>query len=417
MPKLLVLLANAFPFGTWEPFLERECEYYNEFDEVIIFSLSVRDEQRQYRRQLPPNILVVPIDFRSPIFYAWNSVRLLGLSTFWTELGMLLRTKRLTPSRFVQLAVFLSRADYESRKIRAWLERSKRPLGNYKTTLYSYRFLYQPFVMSKVASLFESPRIVARAHRADLYEDVSPTGYLPLRAYSGDVVDQLSLISQHGFDYIQRELPGVGAKASLDYLGTEDRGLGRLSLSRSPLKIVTCSNVVPVKRLSMVVSALSLLPPSCRVTWTHFGDGPLLNSLKEEARGLAPNVQVTFRGAVQNEEILQAYSDECFHVFVNSSSTEGLPVSIMEACSFGVPVIATDVGGNSEIVKDGCNGYLLPADVLPSQIANAILALAGLGNTEYERMRAHARAIWETSFNSDHNYRKFVAHVLSSDIR
>ena len=48
-----------------------------------------------------------------------------------------------------------------------------------------------------------------------------------------------------------------------------------------------------------------------------------------------------------------------FDLFVNMSLSEGIPVSIMEAISFGIPIIATNVGGNAEIVNDE-TGVLIP---------------------------------------------------------
>lgn len=46
------------------------------------------------------------------------------------------------------------------------------------------------------------------------------------------------------------------------------------------------------------------------------------------------------------------YSEHPVDVFINLSTNEGVPVSIMEAISFDIPIVATDVGGTSEIVTD-----------------------------------------------------------------
>ena len=54
------------------------------------------------------------------------------------------------------------------------------------------------------------------------------------------------------------------------------------------------------------------------------------------------------------------------------SETEGIPVSIMEAQSYGIPVIATNVGGTSEIVHDGINGVLLSRNFDTADLLNAI---------------------------------------------
>lgn len=45
------------------------------------------------------------------------------------------------------------------------------------------------------------------------------------------------------------------------------------------------------------------------------------------------------------------------------SSTEGLPYTIQEALQYGTPCIVTDIGGNTEVIKDGVNGYIVPLDM------------------------------------------------------
>ena len=110
----------------------------------------------------------------------------------------------------------------------------------------------------------------------------------------------------------------------------------------------------------------------------HYGDGPQL----EEARAacsLLTHSTAKFAGALPNDALLGEYAAKHFDVFVNVSSSEGLPLSIMEACGFGIPVIATDVGGTHEIVSDGVNGFLLPSDCGPEDVAAAIKRFVFLG--------------------------------------
>ncbi len=55
--------------------------------------------------------------------------------------------------------------------------------------------------------------------------------------------------------------------------------------------------------------------------------------------------RIVLRGGISNAEVFQFYRDNKVDLFVNASTSEGLPVSIMEAISFGIPSIATNVGG------------------------------------------------------------------------
>ena len=78
-------------------------------------------------------------------------------------------------------------------------------------------------------------------------------------------------------------------------------------------------------------------------------------------------------GAIQNVEVYKYYNEHCADLFINVSSSEGLPVSIMEAISFGIPVIATDVGGTGEIVKNGISGFLINRDFETVELAKKIM--------------------------------------------
>ena len=65
---------------------------------------------------------------------------------------------------------------------------------------------------------------------------------------------------------------------------------------------------------------------------------------------------MSLKGNVDNAALLEDYITENYYLFVNVSSSEGIPVSIMEASSVGIPCLATDVGGTGEIISDGVNG-------------------------------------------------------------
>ncbi len=82
--------------------------------------------------------------------------------------------------------------------------------------------------------------------------------------------------------------------------------------------------------------------------WKHYGDGDYRGEIEKMVN---KNVLV---GQVSNAEIIGAlnlYKETGF--LINVSKYEGIPVSMMEAMSFGIPCIGTDVGGVSEIIDSG----------------------------------------------------------------
>lgn len=414
MTTRLLVFANAFPFGTWEPYLMRETDFYDRFDEVYIFSLSVRDEQMQHPRPLGnAKIRVVPLEFKSRSFYFVNLALSLFNRAMWAEIRSLISTGRFSIARLTQVLVFFSRADHEARVISKFIRKNISDSPHDKSVLYAYRFLYQPYLIGKLARRFHSAKLVARAHRADLYEDEASTNFLPWRRGSMETLDELHLIAEHGVKYISKTIPGFDHKLKLSYLGTEDRGIADTSRSRSTLRIVTCSTATPVKRLALLADALSLLPPEVDVDWTHYGDGILLDELRELSAGMGRNITVKWMGNVENQVVLDDYKAGKYHVIVNVSSSEGLPVSLMEACSFGIPAIATDVGGTSEIIRDGENGILLGSDPSTAEVSQALLTFATMDDEPYEKFSKTARVIWEREFDSQANYSRFVERLIA----
>lgn len=115
-------------------------------------------------------------------------------------------------------------------------------------------------------------------------------------------------------------------------------------------------------------------------------------------------------GNVPNEQILTFYQKNHIDCFVHVSENEGLPISVAEAESAGIPIIATDVGGTKELL-DG-NGILLPADVSPEEVAEALKEVLTLSDGEKNRLSCKSRQIWEKQFNAKDNARRFVANVL-----
>jgi len=117
-------------------------------------------------------------------------------------------------------------------------------------------------------------------------------------------------------------------------------------------------------------------------------------------------------GEISNNEILNEYRKNYYDIFISVSETEGLPVSIMEAISFGIPIIATDVGGTNEIVKNNVNGWLINKDFDVKDLANKIIDINEMDEDKKKKYRREARNIWMRNFNAGDNYNKFFIQLL-----
>lgn len=406
--RTLYLFTNAFPYGDWEPYLETEVQFYNQFDKVYIFSLQIRPEQISHIRSVPGNCTVVPIRKAAGYMYLLYAFRALFDKNIYKEMRKLIRQKRLSLKTLKSLFIFVSRSYYERDKIYKALEGKV----DSQSIFYSYRFEYQPYLayllMKKCK---QSLNIVSRAHGSDLYEERRKESYIPLRNILLTHLSKVYPCSNHGKEYLQSRFPEYAGKIDTSYLGTKEHGINRL-INTDYIDLVSCSKMVPVKQIHLLVKALSLLA-DYPIRWTHFGDGPCMNEIQELSRKmLGGKIEYRLRGNLANERLLEEYKKQNFFALINVSSSEGLPVSIMEATSFGIPVIATDVGGTAEIVEDGVNGFLLPDNCSPKDIADTVQRLIALSSSDYLRMRDNARKIWSERFCDENNYRIFINELI-----
>lgn len=168
--------------------------------------------------------------------------------------------------------------------------------------------------------------------------------------------------------------------------------------------ICTCSRIIPLKRLDVLVNALKDWNNG-KIRWTHIGDGPLMDELKEKAQSIMsknPLVEIIFKGFVPNKEVELYYASNPVDLFINLSSIEGLPISIMEAISYGIPIIATDVGGTKEIVSKEV-GILLPQNITLNLVLESIQNFYFKPEDERQQMRLSAYNYWNNNFNATNN--------------
>ena len=81
---------------------------------------------------------------------------------------------------------------------------------------------------------------------------------------------------------------------------------------------------------------------------------------------------------------------------------------MMEAMSYGIPVIGTNVAGVSEIIEHKNNGWLLQADPTTEEIAKAISYFYHLKPDDYNTYRQYAYDTWKTKYDAEINYPAFI---------
>jgi glycosyltransferase involved in cell wall biosynthesis len=411
--KHLLFFTSQFPFGTGETFIENELPFLTQnFEKVWIVT---NDTTSTTARNTPANVNVVRVSSQVPVGYKLKALAGFFKSIIQEELKFIRQKLKLPLSSNI-LSVLLggyAEALYLA-DVTAGVMKDNR-LTPASSILYSYW-------MSNVAAglalyKLRNPAIAAvcRAHGWDVYFERHQPPYLPLRSFTIGYLDYCCCISANGKEYLQR-LTGISeSKFELSRLGTFNKEERQRGGNTGKLCLVSCSNIIALKRVHLIIEALALIS-DINIEWTHFGTGPLeaeVKKLAEAKLGGHTNIKYSFAGQVSNPALLDYYAQHKTDLLVNVSETEGLPVSMMEANSFGIPVIATNVGGVSEIITNGLNGFLIGPDGKPSEIAEHIKGYYALNDFKKEALRNNSFEAWRKNYNAAVNYPGFI-NLLNS---
>lgn len=406
MNTRLVLITSDFPFGKSETFLENELPFLSDnFREVCILSLS---ESTVQTRTVPQNVSVIRRPVRLSIIQKIGALRHFLNPEIWIEIKRIRSIYHLRISK-AQIATLLLSWE-RSRRISKVTE----ALFTENTIGYAYWCDDSALALAQLKKRYPKVPTLARCHGWDLYFEASTIRYLPFRAFISTNLSQIFPISQKGVDYISENWKIVQTgKIKCSRLGTischkEWKLPGQDYIY--PL-IVSCSNVIPLKRVDLIYKALSNITDR-KLRWVHFGNGTELPALRQLVmKNEIKNFQVELKGSVTNQEILRFYEKESPILFVNVSTTEGIPVSIMEAMSFGIPVLATDVGGTAELVNQE-NGWLVDKDISQFELSAMIKGILKEDPSNMEKKSKEAYKTWESKFNAEKNYQLFVKELL-----
>jgi glycosyltransferase involved in cell wall biosynthesis len=170
----------------------------------------------------------------------------------------------------------------------------------------------------------------------------------------------------------------------------------RLELPEQSFVAGTIARFDPVKDLPTLIEAFGTISSGrADARLVLVGDGPRPGELAAAAREAGVGERVVFTGLRDDARALLP----AFDVYCNSSLTEGISVTILEAMAAALPVVATGVGGTPEVVVDGGTGRLVPPRD-PAALGSAIGALAARPALAAEMGRAGRRRV-ESAFSLD----------------
>lgn len=399
--KELWLFTINFPYGTAENSLEHELQIVApHFSRVLVLPLA----PLQGIRHLPPNVEVRDV-LADPYRAAslWQMVRHWRLWVgLWRSVFRNAPSARVAHEQRREVVSKMRQALFRVLQLKDVLGKAYDPE---RVVLYSSWTSDWATVLGLWRMLDPRVRFVSRMRGFDLYEHRAPHGWQVFRAFHLQHVAHVFLTCSAAREHLLERHPEMASRTGLAPTATDDHGMGPWSPSRT-LRIVSCSNLIPLKRVHLLAEALAGMDR--QVHWVHFGDGPERERiLASAARG--PKLRLDLKGRLSNHEVMQWYRTEPVDLFVHTSSSEGgIAVALQEAASFGIPLLACSTGGVAEIVNEE-TGSLLPQDVPVHVLRERIEELASRSG-DMER-RARIRAFWAAHFHAQVVHERF-AHAL-----
>ncbi len=402
--QTLYIFTHAYPFGYGEPFLHAELPYLKkEFERVVVIPTNSDEHKRTMPAGIELDLRFQKILLKTPVGRFLSGLGQLFSSENFREAKVLMKKSGTTGYAWYKLMNTI----YYAKALEVFVRDFLIPQGQ-NAVYYSYWGSFHTVGMTWSKKNHPELKTVCRLHRSDLYEYAASGRYIPFRPGDLQALDKIVPIANEGLDYLKKTYQQPFANAEIHRLGVPDQpGKNPDPVAGFPHHFVSCSGLSEVKRVHLIIHAMAELhKQGLEFKWTHFGDGPLSTELKEMAKNNLPENKVDFRGQMSNRNVMGFYQRNSVDLFLNASSSEGIPVSIMEAFSVGIPVVAPPVGGIREIVDHQKNGYLIDVEPSPADIARAVLKV--IKNPDYSSFRESAYKKWESSFRAKTNFTEFA---------
>lgn len=399
--KELYFFTNQYPFGNLETYIENELKFLStKFTRIFLFPINPSGKARA----LPnTNIQVITL-IEQPIQLKWKILVKHAyhfIKIFYQEY----KQESNKPK-------FLGKInEFKSRLLQCFFiaDILKPHLSKDKEMVY-YSFWTDEWVtaLSILKEKGYINKIISRVHGYDLFKERWPQAIIPFRYFQLKNLDKVFAVSQAGRNYLNQHYPHSKEKFYLNRLNVYDNGNNPWT-ENTIFTVVSCSNLIPLKRVDKIMEALSLVP--FEINWIHFGDGELFHVLTEKLKKAPSNVHSHFKGSTPNEKLIDFYKKNTVNLFIHMSETEGgVPLVLQEAVSFGIPVIAADVGGVNEIVNER-TGILVEKEISASNLASVI---TGFKNSEMNSMafRNEIKVYWKKYFDAAENYEGFYLKMI-----
>lgn len=409
MSNYIVILTVTFPYKG-EYFLNDEVQYLSRYyDKVYIIPTSASKldvESSNYK--LPINCEVLEYKASFPLLlkflrceFIFELVKNLKISH--SKQSILKTFYRFFKSIFI--------ASYISKKFKG---------NNYNQVLF-YSYWLNANALGLILSKNHN-MIISRAHGSDIYHEASLGGFNSFQSYMIKKLDRLYTISNDGENYLKNLYPAFSDRISTRRLGVKvNIAPSKIEeLQTRPIDfLISCSRVDQNKRVHLILDiAVNLIESNIISEWIHFGSGPEFDNIEKKVNEKPLNIKskISLKGYTEKSSIIDFYVNiqNKKNLFINLSISEGIPVSIMEAMSVGIPAIATNVGGTSEVVNE-LNGFLIDnasnSKSIVATTSSLILDFKNLNATDTYSYKKNAYNMIKNNFSMHTNYNLFAKEL------
>ena len=396
--KICVFFSTMYPYETT---LKEEFKVMSDkFDIIYYFPTHISEKQPE----LPENVKL--IDKLANIKPNVSITNIIGLSFKFITLSLNENNKlKYIYNWKTYMSILALNIEYSKR-----LEKFIHDKQLYSAFFYDYWMENATLGLCLLKRKKIIKKLHCRAHGFDVYDNRWKSGVLPFRNFKVKYLTQIHFISKHGLNYTKNKVKAIYFnKFTIDYLGVNTEIQKKNNLTETNKKekmILSVSNTQEFKRVHWIPDLLIDLP--YKIKWIHFGKGPCDKSIKHKIKNLPENITVQLMGHCPNSEIFKFYQDNDIDLFASLSTNEGIPISMMEAMSFGVPVFSAAVNGIPELVKKDC-GLLFEKNSSLIEIKNCLDIVL---NRKFSKSFIKNHAI--NNFDIKKNLNDFYAKILDT---
>ena len=404
----MYLITQDFPYGHLEDsFIEPEYSYLRRNFHISVIAAEVAptaellSEETVREKGIEACIIPTKQNIAEKLF---SLLCFLLKRDCYIELASIVKSKEKISKRIYRALMYGVAAETFYRR----LKKSLRLAKDTRALFYFYWWDYKCLGLTMHRRRYPYMHIIARTHGYDLYDEREMYGKQFFKPQMDRELDRVIFAAQYAQQYyLNKYKRSDSIKYPVHCLGVQDPKANLDEGKNQVFHIVSCSYAIPIKRIELIIEGLCQIT-DIEIKWVHLGNGSELNRLKDMARKkFGKNIEYNFAGRILNQDVINYYKENSVNCFITTTSTEGgNPVSVQEALSFGIPIIATAVGDLPRMVDN--NGVLLSENPTGYEVAQAIRKIADLDDAGYIDLRKNSYRIYCQNYNADTNHRNLM---------